>query len=1063
MKKKATLAVLFGTIIGGALPAATADQQIVAGSGVQGGLIVHLGCGDGRKTLELTADHRFIVHGLDADKSNVQAARTAALTARRHGRITFSHLPGSQLPYADNLVNLLIAEAPGRISRDEMMRVLAPLGVCLINEHGTWARIVKPWPAKMDEWTHWRHAADGNMVSQDALVGPPRHVKWMVGPMWQRHHGMIPSYLNMVSASGRLLYIADEAVMGVSGIPGVWRLVARDAFNGKLLWKRDIPDWGPETWSYFTESHVSRFNHPISIRERLVAVGDRVYVTLGFNAPVSALDAATGEVLKTFAGTDCTDEIVYHDDTLYLSVNEQPLKPMPGKRTSPFPTTSVQAPRKRVLAIDPVSGAEKWESEPLSGACAGLGRMGAMAHLNLTVSDQGVFVIGQKDVICLEPADGKLRWRRPRPFLPEARQNPPLAYMYHCYHNTNLQTVIYHNGVLFVQHPKRDEPSFGYNSSTLLQALDPKTGRELWHYDCGPSGYLDRPNVFGIGDLVWVVDGQGGGKWPSQYVGLNVETSKVEKTLPVDKVFENVFHHHHRCYPDKATQEYLILSRRGAEFVSLDGSGISINHWARSGCRLGPLPANGLFYRVPDHCACYTAFQPRGFYAFASEESVGVFSERLTDENPLEKGPAFGTPQGQPAAGPSDWPTFRHDPERSGSTGASVPAELKVAWKKKVGSNLSAPVVAGGTVFLSIVDENAIVSLDAATGDRKWAHAACGKVDSPPTLCGNLVLFGTRTGWVYCLTSSDGELAWRFRAAPGDRLIMASDRLESPWPVNGSVLARAGKVVFTAGHSSLLDGGLYLYVLDAGTGELLEKKKFSEEQVKVGRKPNPRDYGMKGAFSDILTWNNGVLASRASELEISIDLDPDPNGSGFMPVTSQTGFFDSHWFNRTKWNGGGASGHIISCDADSAYHAVAHVNNCTSFFIPEGGSCDGVVDAPGASWLRADLKRDVTLGRRTRGKDGNWRHEEFGVCPWAMVAARENLFVAGFTLKIDWDDPWAAFEGRSRGILVVLNKTTGEKLAEYQLPSPPVWNGIAAVEGRLFLTCRDGSVVCFVP
>ena len=1028
-------------------------------AGVRGGLIVHVGCGDGRKTVELTTDEKFVVHGLDVDKSKIEAARKAALADGRHGRISFSHLPGNELPYSDNLVNLLIAEEPGEVDREEMLRVLTPLGVLMLKEKRQWARTVKPWPEEMDQWTHWRHDADGNMVSEDTLVGPPRYVKWMVGPMWQRHHGMIPSYLNMVSASGRLFYIRDEAVMGVSGIPGVWRLVARDAFNGKLLWKRAVPDWGPSTWSYFTESHVSRFNHPINIRERMVAAGDRVYVTLGFNAPLCAIDAATGEVLNTFEGTDCTDETVLHGGTLYLSVNERPLKPMPGEGTSPFPTTRTQSPRKKVLAIDPEDGKKKWESELLPGACAGLGRMKSMGHLNLTVSDQGVFVIDEKDVVCLEPADGTVRWRTPRLFFPEVRDNPPLTYMYHCYHNANLQAMMCHNGLVFIQQPKRDESSFGYNGSTLLQALSPETGREVWRYDCGPSGYLDRPDVFGVGDLIWVVS-EGEARSPSQYVGLNAETGKVERTLPVDKVFKNVFHHH-RCYPDKATQEYLIFSRRGAEFASLDGNEISINHWARSGCRIGPLPANGLFYRGPDHCACYTAFQPRGFYAFASERSVGVYRERLTDRNPLEKEPAFATPQGKPAANASDWPTFRHDPERSGATGASVPAKLEVAWKKKLGSNVSAPVVAGGAVYLSIVDENTVVAIDAATGDRKWMRAACGKVDSPPTLCGSLVLFGTRTGWVCCLRASDGEPAWRFRAAPGDRLIMASERLESPLPVNGSVLVRNGKVVFTAGHSSLLDGGMYLYVLDAGTGELLEKKKFSEEQVKVGRKPNPRDYGVKGAFSDILTWTKGGFASRSSVLDVSTLIDSEQDGPRFQPVTSQTGFFDSQWFNRTKWSGGGASGHIISCDADSAYYAVAHINNCTSFFIPEGASCDGVVDARGPSWLRANVKHGVTLGRKTKGKSGNWKDDELGVCPWAMVAASKHLFVAGFTLKIDKDDPWAAFEGRKGGVLAVLDKESGERLAEYELDSPPVWNGIAAVEGLLFLSCRDGSLVCF--
>lgn len=55
------------------------------------------------------------------------------------------------------------------------------------------------------------------------------------------------------------------------------------------------------------------------------------------------------------------------------------------------------------------------------------------------------------------------------------------------------------------------------------------------------------------------------------------------------------------------------------------------------------------------------------------------------------------------------------------------------------------------------------------------------------------VLFGSRDGWVYCLQASDGQLVWRFRAAPEERKMMAFEQLESTWPVHGSVLVQKGK------------------------------------------------------------------------------------------------------------------------------------------------------------------------------------------------------------------------------------------------------------------------------
>jgi outer membrane protein assembly factor BamB len=53
-----------------------------------------------------------------------------------------------------------------------------------------------------------------------------------------------------------------------------------------------------------------------------------------------------------------------------------------------------------------------------------------------------------------------------------------------------------------------------------------------------------------------------------------------------------------------------------------------------------------------------------------------------------------------------------------------------------------------------------------------------------------------------------------------DRLIGAFGQLESAWPVHGGVLVQNGTAYFAAGRSSQLDGGIYLYGVDAATGEL---------------------------------------------------------------------------------------------------------------------------------------------------------------------------------------------------------------------------------------------------
>ena len=85
-------------------------------------------------------------------------------------------------------------------------------------------------------------------------------------------------------------------------------LVARDALNGTVLWKRPLADWHNHLWPCKAG--------PAQLPRRLVAVGDSVFVTLGLNSPVTRLDAATGATLRTYPQTLATDEILVSDGLL---------------------------------------------------------------------------------------------------------------------------------------------------------------------------------------------------------------------------------------------------------------------------------------------------------------------------------------------------------------------------------------------------------------------------------------------------------------------------------------------------------------------------------------------------------------------------------------------------------------------------------------------------------------------------------------------------------------------------------------------------------------------------
>ena len=296
--------------------AETSAKQILNIGKIKGGLIVHVGCGDGKLTAALRANDSYLVHGLDAEADNVQEAREYIKSVGSYGNISVDRFDGKLLPYIDNLVNLVVLEDPTPAMSTEAMRVLCPGGVLCTKRGIEWKATTKPRPAQIDEWTHYLYDASGNAVSKDQVVGPPRHFQWVGSPRWARHHDRRASVSAMVSAGGRIFYIFDEGSTASIMLPPKTALIARDAFNGTILWKRRIPQWFTHLWPFKSG--------PAQLQRRLVAIGDRIYVTLGLDAPLLALDAATGETIRTYENTFATEEVIFSDGVLFALVNKSP-------------------------------------------------------------------------------------------------------------------------------------------------------------------------------------------------------------------------------------------------------------------------------------------------------------------------------------------------------------------------------------------------------------------------------------------------------------------------------------------------------------------------------------------------------------------------------------------------------------------------------------------------------------------------------------------------------------------------------------------------------------------
>jgi len=617
-----------------------------------------------------------------------------------------------------------------------------------------------------------------------------------------------------------------------------------------------------------------------------------------------------------------------------------------------------------------------------------------------------------------------------------------------------------------------------------LIAFSAKTGRELWRYDCGAWDYGAPNGVFVIDGLAWTMT-----KTDYGLVGLDPKTGEVRKQFSAEKALRT--EHHHRCYGNKATANYVLTGRRGVEFLDIHSGENTLNHWTRGACRYGILPANGLLYVPPNPCICYQTAKVNGLLAFSGKQEMSLLGRSKTR---LEKGPAYKQIENRKSKieNPQDWPTYRHDNNRSGTTTSSTPTELKTLWKVDIKGRLrvegvppsnrgleardtirlSSVTVADGRVFVVSIDSHALYALDQATGKMIWTYTLPARADTPPTVYRGMALLGCADGCVYALRARDGELIWRFRAAPSNRRIVAFGQLESPWPVHGNVLVRDGVAFVTAGRSSFLDGGIYVFALDPTTGELLQKRTICSVDPQTGkgvysdklRYDMPPDH--PGALSDVLVTDDTYIYMR------HIKMDPTNISHNYEQEISEADkqlFYDRKTQVGKVYSPGPqvASGAGLLDDSlfSQTYWSYANTSHC-SLLVRDNRFTYGVLAYPGRPSRHSRSSFDGINGKYRlfaddRGDDVKrvWNCE-IPVRVMAMVAAADNLYAAGTPHVIDPNDPWAAYEGKKGARLRVVSKETGQTLADYDLESPPVWDGMAAANGCLYLATTSGSVLC---
>ena len=1000
---------------------------------------------------ELSQSCGYVIQSLHLDEDSAVGARNGYARGGLAGRVTAKVLYGSRLPYVDNLVNTIVVEDP-RLLDDrglgmaELMRVLMPRGQLYVRDSvlsrsligdaarltkvrrldvdgQSWSLIRKEWPSELDEWNHELHGADGNPVSHDQVVGPPRGFQWIADPKWDQGHETQPSISAIVTAQEYLVFIENEmptSMSGDNGLPEKWFLKCRNAFNGVLLWKMPMEGWGMPYWgggSWFID-RATLF--PVNLARRLVAVDDRIFVTLGYDSPVSKIDAKTGTILATYSSTKGANEIVVQDGSLVCSV-------VNGEDVS-------------IAKIETASDQVIWSLDrKFDGArqkAARSGKISAIRRhkpaLNLAHDGEVVCFNDQDSVVCLDSTDGKVLWKT-------RLTEDDVLY---------LGALIIHNSVVL------------YADEKSITLLDKKNGKKLGTATKSHFNYGTRNDLFIINGEVhaWSHERDhseqsdrkkgnfGGRSWPLSLDARSLDT--LEKVGGVDLGRLFVSGHHHRCHRNRATDNYILAGRRGIEFVSLKDDKHSINNYIRGECHVGNIPANGLVYSPPHSCRCrifevltwLKAVSPRSMEPSKSEQDALVR---------LVKGPCYGEARRADATG--DWPRYRGNDALESCSQASITTDVTSLWQTKIGDGVTPATIAEGLCFVSDPDSHTLHALDMETGNTSWTFLAAGKVDSPPTYAYGRLYFGSRGGDVYCLDALTGRLAWKHLIAPGEGQMCCREQIESVWPVHGSLLVSNGIVYAAAGRSSYLDGGVRVIGLDAHKGhvvystQLRSEEEYSKEMTENDPQRNTIDN---------TTAKNGLIRSHGGKLYLnqlgfSDNLVLETAGV-FPSLQANPGYLDPNYYKRAPWSvGAGKAGVGMNiCRDESRAYVLKMWKNFKSM-DPQNYFTPGK-----SSYQLAAVPVDSS-----KAKSGRWQID-VPVRVTSLLATQKHVIIGGPPNILDPADPLGALEGRKGGAVFILDKQDGAVRSETRLASPPVLNCISVAPNRIVIVSEDGHVSC---
>ncbi len=998
---------------------------------VQGGLVVQLGADEAETAARLSRTGRYVIHVLDTDRTKTQKARKALKTGGIYGLALAETLTDpAHLPYTENVVNVVRLNSIGNTPLAEVLRVLAPRGTLLAlsgaglnaaklkaagfdsisqtKAGGLIAR--KPWPKNMDTWSHPRHAANGNAVSQDTAVGPPERVRWVAAAMSEVE--------GLVTDEGRNFY---------GGV------LARDSFNGLRLWHQDLAKG---------ELNDPAFNLPrlSPSRARPIASGKFLFAIL--KGKLVALEAATGRIANEYPGIGRPEEVIHHRDVV-IAADDKQIRAFSTRTAKQLWHHDAGDPRNlaatdetvsfirgrlkrgepaEALALDLHSGKIKWQASHfpwLKNVYRTVMHGDQLAYEVSSLSDHDA----GNALHVLSVKTGRLAWEKNfPPGMNHARQ----------------ARAMFSGDDLWILHGGKENTATkesATRSPIQVSALDPKNGKVRRTFPAGlthcfPPVATPRYVFAGVLDLT---DMKTGDVITNPITKANC--SRENGWVPANGLIYTT-PKHCTCWPMLRGFVAMAPASSGRENLVKQPIDRIKFPLVKGTASVNPNPPN-------PSASNWTTYRGDRWRSGSTTANGPVslktqWNVKLADPDALPSGPIV-----------QDW---RENPFVKGP--------------------ISAPTIANGRVFVARPDAHEVISLNTATGREQWRFTARGRVDLPPTIHRGLALFGCHGGYVYAVRTDNGKLVWEFRAAPVDERIVAYGQVESAWPVPGAVLVRKDTAYFVAGRQQLADGGVLIFAVDPLTGKKRWVHRLDHMPQKgdpTGKNPYKGFYensGLEFDPVDILhEEGEGVAMSRwilsSDGKTVAVD-----TWNAFAKLDTGGG---PVWVPRGSWTYGARHQDRFRGEAPRRPLVVfrdgevyGQLNGSTDIFRRDFDA-EAVKKFNGkwiTGWAAAQGgKKGEKPFRTYRVAEG----AKWNVDPFTSAEEKAKPFKPGTQL---YNDIHAMALAGSRlytvhkdGRLKIFNTVDGSVVAERKVPAP-MWDGLAIAQGKIFLSTLRGEVVC---